>query len=134
MSVRTQNHRTRAGFTLMEVMIALAIFFAVSFAILGVVSSGLRTAQALRIKRPDATLIAGNLWVTNKLEEGVETGNFGRLYPDHDWRWDAYEITNGFWQVDIDVYQRSDRSKSASQLSIQMYRPQWQTRRLGVQP
>lgn len=118
----------------MEVMIALAIFFTVSFAVLGVVSSGLRTAQALRIKRPDASIIAGNLWVTNKLEEGVEHGNFGRRYPDYDWRWDAYEITNGFWQVDIDVYPRNDRSATASQLSIQMYRPQWPTRRLGVQP
>jgi hypothetical protein len=118
----------------MEVMIALAIFFTVSFAILNVVGTGLRTAQALRVKRPDATIIAGNLWVTNKLDEGVESGNFGKLYPDYDWRWDAYEVTNGFWQVDIDVYQRSDRSKSASQLSVQMFRPQWRTRRLGVQP
>jgi hypothetical protein len=135
MNTTRTNWNRRRGFTLIEVMIALTIFFAVSFVVLGVVSSSLRTAQALRIKHPDAGIIAGDLWITNKLEEGVESGSFGRVYPDYEWSWEAFEAeTNGLWQVDITIFRRGDHGTPASQMSIQMYRPQWQTKRLGLQP
>jgi hypothetical protein len=128
--------RFRSGaFTLLEVMIAIAIFFMVSFAILAVISSGLRTARALRITRPSAGILAAELSITNKLEEGVETGDFGKLYPDYSWRRETYEVgTNGLWQADFWIYRRDDRSQPDSKMSILLYSPQSQTRRLGVQP
>ena len=125
---------TRA-FTLMEVMIAIAIFFMVSFAILSVVSAGLRTARALRITRPSASILAAELSITNKLEEGVETGDFGKLYPDYEWREEFYEMgTNGLWQVDFTVYKKGARNRPDSRMSILLYSPQSQPNRLGVQP
>lgn len=128
------NDHPRA-FTLLEVMIAIAIFFMVSFVILAVVSSGLRTAQALRTTRPSASLLAAELSITNKLEEGVESGNFGKLYPDYTWRRETYETgTNGLWQADFWIYRRGDSSRPDSQMSILLFSPQSQTRRLGVQP
>lgn len=135
--MKISGHATplKQAFTLLEVMIAVGIFFAVSFAILAMVSSGLRTAGALGTTRPDASIVAGGLFVTNKLEEGGDSGDFGKVYPNHEWRWEAYEVeTNGLWQVDIEILKRSDRSKPESRLSINLYRPQWQTKGLGVQP
>ena len=44
------------AFSLIEVMIALAIFFTASFVILALVSSGLRTARMLRMTRPSASI------------------------------------------------------------------------------
>jgi len=100
-----------------------------------VVSAGLRTAQALRTTRPSASLLAAELSITNKLEEGVENGNFGKLHPDYEWQEKFYEVgTNGLWQVDFTVYRKGDRSQPDSRMSILMYSPQSQTRRLGVQP
>lgn len=127
------------AFTLMEVMIAIAIFFMVSFAILAVVSAGLRTAQALRMTRPSAGILAAELTLTNKLEEGVETGDFDELcpkmYPDYEWRRESYEVgTNGLWQVDFAIFRRGDRGRPDSQMSILLFSPQSQTKRLGVQP
>jgi len=122
------------AFTLIEVMIAIAIFFMVSFAILAVVSSGLRTARALRTTRPSAGILAAELSITNKLEEGVETGDFGKLYPDYQWREEFYELgTNGLWQVDFTVYKRGDRGRPDSRMSILLYSPQSKPNRLGVQ-
>jgi hypothetical protein len=139
MRTPVQQRPPARAFTLMEVMIAIAIFFMVSFAILAVVSSGLRTAQALRTTRPSASVLAAELSLTNKLEEGVETGDFDdlcpKMYPDYTWRREAYELeTNGLWQVDFFVYRRGDRGQADSQMSILLYSPQSQTRRLGVQP
>jgi hypothetical protein len=126
---------TERAFTLIEVMIAIAIFFMVSFAILAVVSSGLRTAQALRVTRPNAGMLAAELSITNKLEEVVETGDFGNIYREYTWRRESYEVgTNGLWQVDFTIYKRGNRSQPDSQMSILLFSPQSQTRRLGVQP
>lgn len=130
----------RLAFSLMEVMIAIAIFFMVSFSILAVVSAGLRTAQALRTTRPNAGILAADLSLTNRLEDGVtETGDFEdlcpKMYPDYEWERKASELgTNGLWQVDFEVYRRDNRSQPDSRLSILLYSPQSQTRRLGVQP
>jgi len=127
--------KTERAFTMIEVMIAIAIFFMVSFAILAVVSSGLRTAQALRVTRPNAGMLAAELSITNKLETAVESGDFGNLYRDYTWRSDTYEAgTNGLWQVDFTIYKRGNRSQPDSQMSILLYSPQSRTGRLGVQP
>ena len=62
--------RGQRAFSLLEVMIAIGIFFVAVFAILGLVSSSL--ANARRLQRPiiDAGELAGELSLTNKLVEG----------------------------------------------------------------
>ena len=131
--------RSRA-FTLLEVMIAIGIFFMVSFAILAVVSSGLRTARALRTTRPSASILASemslSLATTNALEEGTESGDFGKLYPEYEWREVFTEAgTNGLWKVDFEVYKKTDRHTPDSSMSVLYYVPQARSStRLGVQP
>jgi hypothetical protein len=127
--------RIREAFSLIELMIAVTIFFTVSFVVLGLVSSGLRTARSLRITHPDAGMLAAELTLTNRLEEGVETGDFGNLYPDYSWRRETSEAgTNGLFRVDFEIYRRGQRATPDSRMSILLFSPFSQTKRLGVQP
>jgi hypothetical protein len=51
---------------------------------------------------PDATSLAAELLLTDRLEEGWEEGDFGELYPDYLWRREVFEVgTNGLFQVDF---------------------------------
>jgi Tfp pilus assembly protein PilV len=114
--------RAREAFTLIEVMIAVAIFFMGMFAILGVLSSGLHAASILRRNGPTAGMAVAELTQTNKLEEGTESGNFGELYPDYTYTLEKREVaTNGLFQVDVTVLHGNDPYSS---MSILLYRPQ----------
>jgi len=126
---RNSRHRSlwarhTLAFTLIEVMIALGIFFMAMFAILGLVSNALRNARALQRKTVDCGMVAAQLSLTNKLTEGLETGDFGDLYPDYDWTRDIYEVeTNGLFQVDM-IVQRHSGGVVESKMSILLYRPE----------
>src|SRR5262249_52164528 len=92
------------GFTLLEVIVACAIFFMVAFAVLEVVTTGLAAAKALQQREPDAGILAAALSLTNKLEKGTMSGNFEDLapglYPGYSWARDVYEVgSNGLFQV-----------------------------------
>lgn len=115
---------TRA-FTLVEVMVALLIFFMAVFTVLGLLSNTLRNARALQRKNVDAGMVAAEAFYrvanTNRVTEGVETGEFGDVYPDHEWTTDTYEAgTNGLYQVDI-VVQRRPNGVVESQTAILIY-------------
>ena len=134
MSKITSMRGTRA-FSLIEVMIAVAIFFMASFVILALVSSGLRTARMLRTTRPNAGMLAAEMTLTNQLEEGSESGDFGKMYREYTWEKDTAEAgTNGLWQVDFKIYRRGQRSVPDSTMSILIFSPGSKTKRLGVQP
>jgi Tfp pilus assembly protein PilV len=112
-----------AAFTLLEVMMAAAIFFMGMFALLGVLSSGLHAASILQKNSPTAAmaLAESTLFKTNSLEEVGQSGNFGALYPDYQWELQPHEIlTNGFFQVDVAVYHNR---QLYSTMSILLYRP-----------
>jgi general secretion pathway protein I len=96
--------RESHAFTLVEVMIALGIFFVAVFAILGVMSNALSNARVLQQKTVDAGMVAAELSLTNSITEGLESGDFGDMYPGFTWTRDAYPAgTNGLFQVDIIV-------------------------------
>ena len=60
----------RAAFTLIEVMIALGIFFMAVFTILGLISTLLRSARTIQqMKNVDAGMVAAQLSLTNILTE-----------------------------------------------------------------
>jgi len=110
--VRAPTSRRKAGFSLMEVMIALGIFFIALFTILGLVSQLLRNARAFQNKKAaDAGMVhAYFLSVTNRVTEGLETGDFSDLadfgdqYRDYSWEKDTiFFASNGLWQVDYRV-------------------------------
>lgn len=120
------------GFSLVEVMVALAIFFMAVFTILGLLSTVLSNARALQNRKPaDAGMVAAYLLsVTNQISEGLQSGtfedlgDFGGKYRDYEWTFDAREIeTNGLWQVDC-IVQKRPSGQLESKLSFFVYSPQ----------
>jgi hypothetical protein len=120
------NLRPLLAFTLLEVMIAVAIFFMATFSILALVSQCLRSARSLHQNAPTPGMIAAQLSLTNKLEEGSETGDFDDLadgiYPDYTWeRETVFYASNGMFQVNIGVFRDGNLESSMSTL---FYRPE----------
>lgn len=115
--------RSSAAFSLLEVMIAIGIFFMVAFTVLALVSQCLRQAAALeRVRTPVGSLAAQTV-LTNRLEEGFESGEFGDLFPDYRWTRDVYEAgTNGLYEVVLTV-SKSGQSRPESELTLYLYRP-----------
>src|SRR5690348_13875257 len=77
--------RARRAFSLVEVMIAIAIFCMSTFVILALVSSALSNARRLQRPMVDAAMIASELSLTNKLVEEFQSGDFGKAYPGYSW-------------------------------------------------
>ena len=116
---------TRHAFTLIEVMIALAIFFSCMFAILALVSTALRNARSLQAMDVDAGMIASQLALTNRLYEGGDSGDFGDIYRDCRWDQDVREVSsNGLFQVDFLVTRRVGQREVQTTMSILLYRPE----------
>ncbi len=108
-----QNSRQTLAFTLIEVLIACAIFFMATFAILALVSQTLRNARALQRGEVDAGMAAAQVFQTlktNKQESGSLSGDFGDTYRDYSWEaiWEPYQ-TNGLLQVGVVVNRRGAR-------------------------
>ncbi len=121
---RRSNAHPRAllAFTLLEVMIAIAIFFMAMFTILALVSQTLRSARSLSQNAPTPGMVAAELSQTNKLEEGFDSGDFGDLYPDYTWETETMLwVTNGMFQVDCTVYHGRNVD---STVSLLLYKPE----------
>jgi Tfp pilus assembly protein PilV len=109
------------AFTLLEVMIAGAIFFMAMLALLGVLSTCIHAATLLQRNYPTAAMAVAELTLTNKLEEVTQTGDFGNIYPGYHYLLSPREImTNGLFQVDVTVYHED---KVFSSMSILLYKP-----------
>jgi hypothetical protein len=118
------------AFTLLEVIIACAIFFMVVFAILEMVTGTLASAKALQQREPDAGMLAATLSLTNQLVEGVESGDFEDvapgLYSGYRWTSEITEVgSNGLFQVDYVVQNDSPKKRGVteSKMSVLMFRP-----------
>jgi Tfp pilus assembly protein PilV len=126
-------HPRAAAFTLIEVMIAVTIFFMAMFSILGVLSASLHAASILRSNSPSPAMVAGQLSLTNKLSEGSDSGNFGEIDEYKNYRWFSQTrmaATNGLFQVDIQVINPGGRLDSS--LSVLFYRPDSQQGHMGL--
>ncbi len=120
--------RRHRAFSLLEVMIAIAMFFVAAFAILSLVSSAL--ANARRLQRPlvDAGPVLATYANTNILIEGTYSGNMsdilGNAYRDYNWTADIEEVaTNKLFSVQCVVLYRGAR-EPVSDLTTLLYRPQ----------
>lgn len=112
--------RSQGAFTLLEVMIAIGIFFIAIFGILEVISQGLKSAQKLRQHGPTAGMLASEFSLTNRLEQESQSGDF-ELYPDYTWTRDvSLAGSNGFFRVDFAIFHRG---LVDSTMSIFLYRP-----------
>ena len=110
-------------------MIAVGIFFMAVFAILGLVSSAL--ANARRLQRPlvDASALVSQLSLTNKLVEGIYTGNLGdmlgKAYQDYRYTGEIREVgSNRLYSADYVIQPARGGSEIISRTSTLFFRPQ----------
>lgn len=121
------KHRHARAFSLLEVMIAMAVFFIVVFAILGVVVSSLGQARALQTRHPDAGMLAAELSLTNCLTEGSESGDFGDIFPGTSWTREISPfLSNQLWLVEWAVVEKSPRGGKAvtETMQVLMFKPE----------
>ena len=146
----TRRHQLRAnisGFTLAEVLIAVAIFVIAIFAILKMVSQSMSLVRSIQLQRPDLGTLAGKTMmdplqtgeggdVVNGLASGLTTpddedfgGNNGgsiALYPDAKWEryLDPIDETNGLYRATITVFEENkDGMESEFTLNFLLFRP-----------
>jgi hypothetical protein len=110
-------------------MIAMGIFFMAIFAILDLVAQSLRATRALRPHNVDASSLAAELMLTNRLEEGFWSGDFGSIHPGYSWTKSVtLASTNGLFQVDFEVSRDGGGAGNQTHMSVLVFRPESPTR------
>jgi len=111
------------AFTLMEVMIAMAILVIALFSILELVSTNLRNARRLQQAPVDCGLPVADIFQNAQLEEGETNGDFGKLFPDYQWTAEVERIgTNGLFHISCYII-KPDHSIERN-LDLLMWKPQ----------
>jgi hypothetical protein len=118
----------RGAFSLLEVMIAIAIFFTSVFVILELTSQHLRTARILQTLDVDRTSLPSLLSMTNYLEMGplpIEVKiQYEDAHPGVTVNGFVEEVaTNGLFRVDYSIHWMSENSMRQSRNSILLWRP-----------
>jgi Tfp pilus assembly protein PilV len=121
--------RQRRAFSLLEVMIAIAIFFMASFVILGLISSALGNARRLQRPLVDASALVSQLSMTNKIVEGTYSGSLGDLlgktYNDYKWTGEITEVgSNRLFQADFVIQNAGGDRAVVSRTTTLFFRPQ----------
>ena len=121
----------RRAFTLLEVMIAIAIFFVASFAILSLISSSLNNVRRLQRPSVDASPVLARYAATNSLVEGAYSGSLGdpdllgKDYRDYNWTATIVEIaSNHLYGVTCEIRPANGKQEIISRLTTMLYRPQ----------
>lgn len=117
------------AFSLLEVMIAMAIFFVAIFAILELTTQSLSAARHLQTSHVDVTGVAATLSLTNRLEEGPLppeiADQFEDLNPGYRCVGNIYEVSsNGLFRVDFEVAGIKGKKVVGSSMSILLFRPE----------
>ncbi len=120
----------RRAFSLLEVMIAIAIFFIAAFAILGLISSSLANVRRLQRPTVDATPVLARFAATNSLVEGTYHGSLGdpemlgKDYRDFNWTADIEEVgSNHLYSVVCVIQPANGGREIISHMSTILYRP-----------
>jgi type II secretion system protein I len=121
------SNRARRAFTLLEVMIAAAMFFLAVFAILGLVSQTLNNACRLQRPQVDASAVLALFVSTNQLVEGTYSGNLsdslGDAYRDYNWTAEITEVaTNKLFSIEC-IVQANGKQEIVSDMTTLFYRP-----------
>jgi prepilin-type N-terminal cleavage/methylation domain-containing protein len=118
------------AFTLMEVMIAIAVFCIGVFAILGLVASVMRGARLLNKPMVDAGAVASEIVETNSVVEIQGTSGdlsefLGDNYKGYDYVYGITEIeSNHLYQAEILVTGDTPGKPLLSKMDILLFRPQ----------
>jgi hypothetical protein len=129
LKIGLRRGREQRAFSLLEVMIAIGIFFMAVFAILGLVSSSLENARRLQRPLVNASPVGGFLLMTNKFVEGVyeaDVGDFlGNAYKGYLVTYAIQEVDSNHWyQVDF-IVQSPDRGQAVvSKMTAKYFKPQ----------
>ena len=132
------RQRRLSAFTLLEVLIAMGLFFLAVFAILDATNQSLRAARSLQINLPDASAFAANLYLTNRLEEGRTPLSFldvyeADLYPGFTCEQEITEVaTNGLFQVDFVISGTSAGRPIVLTNTLLLWRPEATSVRPGL--
>lgn len=111
----TINSQPLRGFSLLEVLIAMAVFFVVVFAVLGMVVQSVGAARALQRQHADCGMVATMFSLSNTLEEGSYSGDF-EIVPGYSWNAEIFEAgSNGFFQIDISVHRKNASAKDVGE-------------------
>jgi hypothetical protein len=123
--------RLARAFSLLEVMIAIAIFFVAAFAILGLISSSLDNVRRLQRPTVDASPVLARYAATNRLVEGTYQGNLGdpellgKEYRDYNWLAEVVEVaSNHLYSVRCVITPSNGRHEIISDLTTVLYKPQ----------
>ena len=129
--MRIKPPRSRA-FTLLEVMIAMAIFFVAMFSVMQLMSRGLAMARSLQQDMPSPGMVAAELYqlaATNRIDDGGSySGDFEFLapdiYPDFKWAAQTYQYaSNGLFKADIVVVGNRDGQPIERAMSVFLFSP-----------
>ena len=139
MRIPGKVRREGTAFTILEVMIAMAIFFGCTFAILALVSRSLQAARGLQPVTMDARSAIAMLSLTNRLEEGPLPPEiidaFMAENPNYTITGEIFEErTNGLFRVNFVVGGASGgfrKGPVTMEASILLFRPQSQPSRSG---
>lgn len=118
----------QGGFTLLEVMVACAVFFMVAFAILELVTQGLVAAKAIQKREPDPGIILASISLSNTLEEGSMSGTYEDIapgmYPGHQWDAEIVEVgSNGLFRVTVMTHNEKRRTQNPVLIQTLLWRP-----------
>lgn len=131
MPKRSQRRSGRiVAFTLLEVMVACAIFFMVAFAILEMVTRGLVAVRAIQQREPDPGIILA-MYSTNKAwEEMTISGNYEDIAPGMypGYRWELYahrymETNDHLFIVEVMSYGGGKSGRGPSTASTMFFSP-----------
>lgn len=121
----------RRAFTLLEVMIATAIFFVCSFAILGLVSTSLQNVRRLQRPSVDASPVLARYAATNSLIEGTYQGSLGdpdllgKGYRDYNYVANIVEVaSNHLYSVECVITPAYGNHQVISDMTTVLYKPQ----------
>ena len=122
--------RIRSAFTLLEVMVATAIFFMVAFAILEMVTRGLVAVRAIQKREPDPGIIL-SMFSTNKAWEEMNiSGNYEDIAPGmyQGYRWELFahrymETNDHLFIVEVMSYGDSKSGRGPSTASTMFFSP-----------
>ncbi len=129
MNVKIPQAGHRA-FSLLEVMIAIAIFFMASFAILDLISSSLANVRRLQRTSVDASPVLARYAATNSLVEGTYHGSLGdpdmlgKDYRDYNWTAAIVEVaSNHLYSVECVIQPANGGREIISHMSTVLYKP-----------
>lgn len=122
------SRTNESAFTLLEVMIAMAIFFIAIFSILDLTSQNVAAARRLQTMQLDPSGLASAISLTNRLEEGDIPqdiiAQFQEQHPGYTCTGNITEVSsNGLFQIDFEIGGVKDKKVVGSGLSILLFRP-----------